>query len=65
MGVGGNRAEGKAVFVHTGGQISVEPEAVTEDVFVLAMRCREKDVIRAGVVYATPDRPEREVPDGR
>ena len=58
--LGANRAEGKALLVHTGSQISVELEAVTEDVFVVTLRYREKDLIRVGVVYATPDRPERE-----
>ena len=61
---GANRADGKALLVHTGGQISAEPEAMTEDVFVLAVRCREKDLIPVGVVYATPNRAEREVVDG-
>ena len=64
MGVGANRAEGKALLVHTGGHISAEPEAVTEDVFVLTVRYRENNLIRVGVVYDTPHRPEREVLDG-
>ena len=37
---------------------------MTEDVFVLTVRYGEKDFIPVGVVYATPDRPERELPDG-
>ena len=35
---GANRAEGNALLVHTGGQISAEPEATTKDVFVLTVR---------------------------
>ena len=61
---GANRAQGKALLVHTGSQISAEPEAVTEDVFVVTVRYREKYLVRIGVVYATPDRPEGEVLDG-
>ena len=58
--LGANTAEGKALLVHTGGQISAEPEAVTEDVFVLTVKYRAKDLIPVGVVHATPGRPERE-----
>ena len=61
---GANRAEGKAVLVHTGGQISAEPEAVTKDVFVLTVRYYEKDLIRVGVVYAALDKLETKVLDG-
>ena len=61
---GANRAEGKALLVHTRSPISAEPEAVNEDVFVLTVGYRKKDLIRVVVVYATPDRPEREVLDG-
>ena len=61
---GANRAEEKALLVHTGGQILAEPEAVTENVFILTVRYREKDLIRVGVVYATPDTPQREDLDG-
>ena len=63
-GSGANGAEGKALLVHTGGQFTAEPEAITEDVFLLTVRYHEKDLIRVEVVHATPDRPEREVLDG-
>ena len=53
------RAEGKALLVHTGSQILAEPEAVTEDVVVMTVRYPEKDV-----VYATRERPHKEVLDG-
>ena len=42
---GANGAEGKGLLVHIGGQFSAEPEAVTEDVFVMTVRYREKDLI--------------------
>ena len=61
---GANIAEGKALLVHTGSQISAGPEAVTEDVYVVTVRYREKDLIQVEMLYATPDRPEREVLDG-
>ena len=64
MGIGGEQSKRESPFVHTGSQISAEPEAVTEDVFVLTVRYREKDLVRVGVVYATPDKPEREGLDG-
>ena len=37
---------------------------VTEDVFVLLVQYRGKDLVRIGVVYATPDRQARQVLDG-
>ena len=61
--LGADKAEGEALLVHTGGQFTAEHEAVAEDVFVLTVRYQEKDLARVGVVYATPDRPEREVLD--
>ena len=60
---GVNRAKGIALLVHTGSQISAELEAVTEQLFVLTVRYREKDLIRVGVVYATANKPGREVLD--
>ena len=47
---GADRAKGKALLVHTGGRFTADPEAVTEDVFVLAVRYREKDLAQVGVV---------------
>ena len=58
------RAEGKALLVHAGGHLTAIPEEVTEDVFVLLVQYRGKDLVRIGVVYATPDRPARQVLDG-
>ena len=60
---GANRAEGKALLVHSGNQTLAEPEDVTEDVFIIAVRYREKDLIRVGVVYASLDRSVKEVMD--
>ena len=37
---------------------------MTEDVLPLTVRYREKDLIRVGVVYTTPNSPEIEVLDG-
>ena len=61
---GAKRAEGKALLVHAGGHLTAIPEEVTEDVFVLLVQYWGKDLVRIGVVYATPDRPARQVLDG-
>ena len=34
---------------------------MSEDLFIVTVRYRKKDLIGVGVVYATTDRPEREV----
>ena len=56
---GAERAEGKALLVHVGGHFTATPEEVTEDVFVLLVQYRGKDLVRIGVVYVTPDRQAR------
>ena len=61
---GAERAEGQALLVHVGGHFTATPEEVTEDVFVLLVQCQGKDLVRIGVVYATPDRQARQVFDG-
>ena len=41
----------------------MEPRAVTEHVFVLTVKDRERDVAHVGVVYTALDKPEANVPE--
>ena len=61
---GAEGAKGKALRVHTGGHFTAVLEEVHQDVFVLLIQYQGKDLCRMGVVYATPDRPARQVLEG-
>ena len=62
--LGAERAESKALLVHSRGHFIKSAEDVTEDKIALLLQFRGKDLIRRGVVLATPKRPIQQVLEG-